>query len=313
MQSTLFLNTREPTEGFNLDHCLELNETCGINIEYARKTLIPQDCNKIIDKVYFLGRQKPCEEIFKLFQTEQGTCFIANSIYSSKKLNAFNIDFSQLPLTYKNTDNVDRILEIHSKHNNFLSYKFSVHSPEEMPDTQSTYQVVRKPGLLNYVALKTVEFVNEIEVPNERRAFRKCRYPYEKLSNFSLPYCKANCLFIKRIEGELAECNCTLPAGLNVSSSVSKCTMKSIRCIAKVAKDLEDSMKDKKKSQQIKKDCLVPTCTYMEIKKIGDYEEPINGLNHDISVIRIEVLNKPTLRYVRRIQFTNLDIIGKII
>jgi hypothetical protein len=252
-----------------------------------------------------------CEDIFKFYQTEMGSCFIANSIYSSDDLNDYNMDFSKLPLVYKNTDNVDRVLEIHYRENDFLLYKFSYHSPEEMPDVQSTFQGLRKSGLLNYVALKTVEFVNEVEVPYETQESRKCRLPSERFSNFSLPYCKANCLFLKRVEREIAECGCTLPAGLNVSSNLPKCTMAHVECIAVVAKVFEDDIKDNKKSKEAIGDCLTPTCTYMEVSKIGDYEEPMEGLPKGIGVIRIEVMNKPTLRYVRRIQFTMLDMIGK--
>lgn len=56
----------------------------------------------------------------------------------------------------------------------------------------------------------------------------------------------------------------------------------------------------------------------MEVSRIGEYEDPTNrtkgleGLKSGIGVIKVEVMNKPTLRYVRRVQFTKLDIIGKL-
>lgn len=311
MQSTLFLNSRDPLEGITLSHCLEINDTCGIDIELAKKKLLPKNCEEVIEKVKFLDVEIPCGEVFKLHQTELGACFIANSIYSHSNLDDFSSDFSALPLKYHNRANVDRTLEIHYKENDFLFYKFSIHPPEEMPDVQSPNTGLRKSGLINYVALKTTEFVNQPDVKFESQESRKCRFPSEKFSNFSLPYCKSNCLYLKRVEKELAACNCTLPTGLNVSEGLRKCTMRDVICIDELLKSLAHDLRDKEKAKKMVEDCLMPTCTSMEITKIGEFEMAMKDAVKGIGVIKIEVMNKPTLRYVRRVQFSKLDMIGE--
>lgn len=87
--------------------------------------------------------------------------------------------------------------------------------------------------------------------------------------------------------------------------------MKEIECIAKALDKYENSLKDKELARRLMESCLTPTCTYMEVSKIGEFEEAMEGLPDGIGVIRVEVMNKPTLRYVRRVQFTKLDMIGK--
>lgn len=94
------------------------------------QVLIPLDCNKIIKKLIVFGKKIRCEKVFKYYETEYGSCFIANSIYSSRNLEDFNLGYSALPLVYKNTDQVERAMEIHYQENDFLLYKFSVHSPD---------------------------------------------------------------------------------------------------------------------------------------------------------------------------------------
>lgn len=314
MQSAMFLNTRDPFEGMTLSHCLEINDSCGIDIEYARNLLLPKTCDKVIDKIFFLGVEMKCQDIFKFYQTELGSCFIANSIYSHTNMDDFTRDFSALPLTYHNRAVDDKTLEIHYMENDFMLYKFAIHSPEEMPDVQSKTTGLRKPGIINYVALKTTEFVNEPDVIFVSQKSRKCRYPTEKFSNFSLPYCKANCIFLKRVEREIAACNCTLPVGLNVSSTLTKCTMRQVKCVDTLLKKLNLDSTDKNKAYQMVEDCLIPTCTTMEITRIGEFEVPMKdteNISKNIGIIKIEVVNKPSLRYVRRVQFTKLDIIGE--
>lgn len=186
-----------------------------------------------------------------------------------------------------------------------------------MPDGNTTFFGLRKAGLRYYIALKTVEFINDPDVPFESQESRQCRFPSEKFDNFSLPYCRANCFYLKRVERELAECGCTLPAGLNTglntAEGVPKCSIKKVECVAEALKRYNEGLKDKETAKKSIEGCLIPTCTFMEVTKVGEYEEAIEGLEKGHGVIKVEVMNKPTLRYVRRVQFTTLDLIGKII
>ena len=48
----------------------------------------------------------------------------------------------------------------------------------------------------------------------------------------------------------------------------------------------------------------------MEIEEISDIE---SELPNSLGLLTVEVMNKPTLRYVRRVVETKLDIVGNIL
>jgi Amiloride-sensitive sodium channel len=303
MQAALFLNPRSPLDGINLDHCLEMNDTCGMNLDYAKDKMLPKNCEDIFYKIKFLNEEVPCKNIFKLHQTEVGSCFIANSIYSYENID----DYTSLPLRYPNMANVDRTLEIHYKENDSLIYRFAYHSPEELPDFQFSFVNLRKSGLLNHLALKTVEFTNEDDVRGETLQSRKCRFPSEKFEKFSLPFNRANCIYLKRLEREMQQCNCTLPISTKFSHQLVQCNMTKIPCLDELARYLDGELKN----QDVVKDCLMPNCITMDITKISEYEAPLMNPVNKVGIIKIEVISKPSLRYIRRVQFTKLETMGE--
>lgn len=56
--------------------------------------------------------------------------------------------------------------------------------------------------------------------------------------------------------------------------------------------------------------CSLPSCIAMEIKEISDLESDVKD---SLGLLKVEVMNKPTLRYVRRVVETKLDIVGNIL
>lgn len=82
--------------------------------------------------------------------------------------------------------------------------------------------------------------------------------------------------------------------------TASICNLDQFQCV----KDLNDDGDDEQSDS-----CSLPSCIAMEIEEISDIESNIpNSLGH----LMVEVMNKPTLRYVRRVIETKLDIIGNI-
>lgn len=167
IQSLLFLDYR-PLPGISVDTCSELNETCGIDIDILKRELLPQTCTDFMDQVKFMGREIPCQEIFKLHHTEVGDCFTANSLFSNGK--EFD-NFKQLPLRYSNRENIERSFEIkyttaRLRAKTASAFKFYIHSPEELPNMNLKGNDL----LFHYKdnrTFKTVETMNENGVRKE--------------------------------------------------------------------------------------------------------------------------------------------------
>lgn len=311
IQGYLFLNYIEPLEGITVDHCLDLNETCGIDFNVIRNALTPQSCKLIMEKMFFLGKEVDCEDYFEKFETEIGICFVANSLYSKGINGEYNMDrFNNLKLRYSNQDNVERSVEIHYKDNQFYLYKLLVHTPEELPDGRLVKTGLRKIGSISHILLKTIEFHNSHDVKHEPIESRMCRFPSEHLSTMYLPYSLNYCKYLKRVKMEMKECNCTLPVGFRSNHTIKTCNVNQFECPDNLARKLKDDMKDSEKVMKSIGDCLVPTCVSMEIIKIGEFEKKFEG-SDEIGAVKVEIVNKPTLRYIRRVSFSRLDVIGK--
>jgi hypothetical protein len=164
-------------------------------------------------RVRFLGRDVPCEKLFKISKTDIGECFTANSLYSNENFpNGRELsNFRQLPMRYSNRDDSDTSLEVHYIDNEFVVYKLYIHTPEELPDGNFDEVVLRKANAFTYVAYKTTEILNQDDVKYESINSRKCRFPDEYLNEYKLPYSISNCHFHERMQRELKSCGCTLP------------------------------------------------------------------------------------------------------
>lgn len=296
VQGLIFINFHQPLDGINVDACLEINDTCGINLNIMRNILLPRSCQDFMTRVTFLGEEIPCEKIFKLHRTEIGDCFIANNLYSNGKTLE---NFRQLPLRHSNRAVIERSLEIRYVDNDFVLYKLFIHSPEEFPDGNLEGHGLRRAQAHTYMAFKTTEMTNQKEVKDETISARQCRYPDEYINEeYKLPYSISNCRFYERMRREVKECGCTLPIG-EIPQQVPLCNVTSFECV----KDISDVDKHGETP------CTIPTCLAMEIIQVGQFEE---DLEEPVGILVIDIMNNPTLRYVRRVVMTRLDIIGEL-
>lgn len=305
IQNLLFLTFHQPLDGIDFTRCLELNASCGVDVEIVKGELFPKSCKEFMTHVKFLGREFDCENIFKPTRSEVGECFTANSLFSSEK-SLHNFD--QLPLKFSNQADLERSLEIHYIDNELVIYKIFIHSPDELPDGVTEGFNLRRAGSHTYMAFRIVEIVNLEGVKNESRNDRQCRFPDEfitDITRYKQPYSLANCRASARVTRELSNCSCTLPIGYGpkyLPEGGSICNTEQFKCI-------QDSFEKFAKSVEKRDDhCSMPSCIAMEIGMVGQVETSIDENN---SVIFIDILNKPSLRYLRRVVITRLDFLGK--
>ncbi|CRK87939.1 CLUMA_CG001725, isoform A [Clunio marinus] len=300
MRALLFLSATDTFEKIGASNgiCHKYNSTCGIDPEILRSILVTKKCEDFITEIKFRNKKYECDELFKFHITEIGYCFTANSLYFNEPENLKNFD--TLPMKYFNLDLNNRKLEIHYTDHEIDSFNIFVHSPEENPDFAMTGHSLKKSGANSYYAYRTVEIENQPEVYDEVISARECRFPFEYLIddelNIKLPYSISNCRFLERVKKEIEKCNCTLPIGI-LPDHLTRCNITRFQC----AKACYESFKNPK-------ECEVPSCLAMEVAEIGHYEmDSEDGFNKFV----IEVLNNPTLKYVRRVKHTILDRTGR--
>lgn len=299
IHSMTFMNYQDPLNGVNIKNCLEMNETCGIDFDIVKNDLMPKTCKDFMVSLKFLGEEVPnCEKIFKLHRTAFGNCFIANSLYSNGKSLT---NFRQLPLRYSNLGYSERSLEIEYKDFPFVTYKLFVHTPEERPDWRFEGYGLKSINGYSYLAFKTTEMMNQGDVTGESISARQCRFPDEFFVGTKVPYSISRCHSYERVVRELTNCNCTLPIG-NLPKDIPICDLTKFEC-ARQAHDIPVPLKDEQTNN-----CTMPSCLAMEIVHIGTVEKTLDNASN---VVIIDILNKPTLRYIRRVGITKLDMIGK--
>lgn len=296
IQNILFLNPEQPLDGINTDICLAFNETCGIDIKTLKRTLLPSQCHDVIKGLSFLGEKLNCEKVFKLYQTEVGDCFVGNSLYmTNKKLS----DFENLPLRFSNLDTLQRSLEMEYVDNDLVVYKFYIHTPEELPNGLLEGHLLRKPPSETYVAIKMSEIINQKGVIGETIEARQCRFPSEFLNQHKMPYSFSHCKLEQLRQQELKECHCVLPFD-NIPEDIVACNISRYACVQKARSKLEN-----KKNENA---CDIPTCLGMTIEIVAHFEDtPEDSKGRLI----IDVLDKPTFRFIRRVSVSKLDLIGK--
>ncbi|XP_055599892.1 sodium channel protein Nach isoform X2 [Uranotaenia lowii] len=273
--------------------CTGRNSTCDLNLEVLRQLFVPQDCTKVFEDVKYLGISYPCEKFFRLFGTEMGLCFVANSIYS------YNMKYENLPLKYTARDE-RRIFEFKYKDIDVLSYTLYLHSPDELPYASMYNEMLRKAGAAIYVPVDTMEVYNKPDIRDQPMAQRECRFPFENITNY-LPYSFTNCALVTRIETEFEMCNCTNPAFPKEYSS-RYCNFEGLACI------FQDEVSFRTKQKLIRDKTCIKSCLEMEINLLGISIDEMKN-NSEFGHVVLEVLNLPTSRYERSVARTSLDFI----
>lgn len=302
IRDLFFLNPQNPVNKMSsLEDCKKINETCGVDIEVLRAMFLPQSCNDFITEFEFFEQKRDCSEIFRKKKTESGLCFVANSLENAqlspgqKKFKSFET----LPLKYSNLERTRRRMMISYKESEVYQLKIYVHSPEEDANGRLEYIPVSNSIAYVYHAIKTIEMVNEDDVVGEEIEARHCRFPSEIIKEFNLHYSNSNCIRTARMLREIKNCGCVLDIGV-IPKEVKICDLeKLVNCIANSTAN---------PTQDDSKKCSTPSCLAMEISVIGTMERNVNS---KYGTTLIDILNKPTLRYIRRVKESKLDRIGK--
>ena len=92
---------------------------------------------------------------------------------------------------------------------------------------------------------------------------------------------------------------------------MNECGVTNFQCLHDLATATNLEMKTEEGIKRNIGECLVPSCVSMEIVKVGETDSKFGSTT--TGSVKIEVVNMPTLRYVRRVTFTKLDMIGEFI
>lgn len=303
VRDLFFLNPQNPINKMSgLDDCREINETCGVDIEVLRNVFLPQDCHDFIKDFEFLEQTLNCSDFFFKKKTESGLCFVANSLYDAPQIegkNGFH-NFKALPLKHSNLEKLRRRMLIrYIDSSDIYKLKVFVHSPEEGANGRLENIPIASTKSYVYHAIKTIEMINQDDVFDEEVQDRHCRFPSEKIKELDIHYSSSNCIRANRMLREIKNCGCVMDIGV-VPKNVNTCGLQTlVGCIANSSAN---------PSSDTNELCSIPSCLAMEISVIGNIER---DLHEEYGTILIEVLNKPTLRYVRRVKESKLDRIGE--
>lgn len=283
-----------------LEDCKGYNETCGIDLIGLRKIFLPQNCDDFIKEFEYLDRPYNCSEFFVRKQTEAGQCFVANSLDDAPKIKKLRPlqNFKTLPLKHSNLEKVRRRMMLRFTESDVYQLRVFVHSPDEMADAKLEHIPKNSKGSYVYHAIKTIEMINQDDVIDETIEDRQCRFPSEKIEEFDLHYSPSNCQQYVRMKREHENCGCVMDIGA-VPKHLKKCSIeKLVRCIG------NSKLNPVPKSET---NCTLPSCLSMEISVLANIERQ---LNNELGTIVIEVVNMPTLKYVRRVKESRLDRMG---
>ncbi|XP_062711561.1 uncharacterized protein LOC115255858 [Aedes albopictus] len=282
----------------NIEHsatiCNGMNETCNLDLETMQTLFFPKSCTDVFINVWFLGKPYRCGDIFKLFYTEMGFCFISNSIFS------YDMSYEKLPLRYT-YENTKKTFEFRYKEIDAINFELFIHSPEELPYSLMPPFKPRKYGAFMHYTLNTIEVYNHEDVKHEPIKKRECRFPHENITK-TLPYSFTNCFLLKRIEMELAQCNCTIPTS-PIEYKSKYCNFTGLDCIANA-----QVLVAVKKNLFGGEEPCIQSCLEMEINVLGENTFNMRDPKAPGHVI-LEIMNIPTSRYERSVSHTNLDFI----
>ncbi|XP_053965077.1 pickpocket protein 19 isoform X1 [Anastrepha ludens] len=273
------------------NYCKGLNSTCGVNIHIARKQLLTQVCESIITGVTFLDDEHKCEKIFKFHDLEMGYCFLANNI-----IDYHNLD--ELPLRF-GSFGARKSLKMFLKPASFWRYEMYVHSNEDIPYF----------GLLSHTlgqdhikyTYNMEEMQNSVEVIDESFKTRKCKSPHDVIYGSFYHYSFSTCMTDLRIVLEVKYCNCTLFTSPKKYFNYF-CDIHGMVCVSKA--DITSKAKQIAREKYI----CYPSCSELKLQFVGSAEIKKSS-QAGFALIEIELQNTPSLRYIRSVTQTHLDLV----
>ncbi|XP_067626875.1 pickpocket protein 11 [Eurosta solidaginis] len=273
-------------------YCKGLNSTCGVDIHIARKILLTQFCDAIMAKVTYLDDEyRNCEEIFKFHELEMGYCFVANNIIDFPNIDALPLRFSSLAPR--------KSIKIFLRAALFWKYEMYVHSNEDIPYFGMLSHSLGQDNIRYLYDIE--EMQNSADVKTESFKKRKCKFPHEMVYGSPYKYSFSSCMSDLRIVLELKHCNCTLYISPKKYFNY-YCDFLGILCVSRA--DITTKAKQISREKYI----CYPSCSELKLQFVGS-NEIIKTSYSEFTEVEIKVQNTPSLRCVRSVTQTQLDLI----
>ncbi|CAG9107378.1 unnamed protein product [Plutella xylostella] len=256
---------------------------------------IRMKCEALVWECSYNGRGFPCCRHFVAVDSAKGPCFALNSMHTNipKEAKSFVVNRTTGPGILK------------FKANTITMY---VHSPEELAtqylDPKLSYNVFERVRRVDFV-VAVAEMGNDAALYHEDIHSRQCRYPDEVPRSFIhsyKAYSYGACRLASDTEMLYNHCGCVHPVR-DLRYNEKFCNYTGINCL--------DTYKTQMEEMDTEDTCL-PSCVEMELKLIN-IEETLRETGDDSdTVVTIRMASLPTLRYVRHLLRTNLDLVVSI-
>ncbi|KAH8233501.1 hypothetical protein KR026_009088, partial [Drosophila bipectinata] len=277
------------------DYCNKYNSTCGVNILDMRKELFARTCSDFMEEITFAEKVLPdCEKIFKFHELEMGYCFLANNLYDYPSI-------EEMPLRYTSLDK-HRNLRLVLKSGLLYRYDLYINSPEDLPYFNAVFYAITSEHSIH--SFNVEEIHNNKDVIDEPISQRMCKFPSESNEEGSL-YSFSICMSNIRSEMEMQLCNCTIFSN-KYQSRYKFLKIKLIK-IFQILGNLVTKVKDHVGYNTA---CL-PSCMEQQISYVGSREKELSKYQGK-NVVEIEIASPPTVRYLRTVTQTKLDLIVAI-
>ncbi|XP_005178919.2 sodium channel protein Nach [Musca domestica] len=276
------------------DACDNQNITCPRNFTRLL-SMFRSNCSELIGNCKYNNNFIECCDHFQPLRTEYGLCFAFNSNQANKIAETQYINNREVGagfLTFEVTADIQLFL----------------HSPFEIPflTAEGMIRETVLQGLNKEVVINAMEVYNHPSLDNIDMEERKCRFFSEltelgrhlKLYSFySFSTCVVECAF----SIHLKFCNCSNHfLAKEGSPHYHMCDYEGLMCLTDYYYDILEERRQC--------DCMSP-CEEPEYNIIFNSAEENKKKKTDFTKIRVGLAELPTLRYVRKVSKSNLDLL----
>ncbi|XP_053965079.1 uncharacterized protein LOC128867670 isoform X3 [Anastrepha ludens] len=145
------------------------------------------------------------------------------------------------------------------------------------------------------------EMQNSVEVIDESFKTRKCKSPHDVIYGSFYHYSFSTCMTDLRIVLEVKYCNCTLFTSPKKYFNYF-CDIHGMVCVSKA--DITSKAKQIAREKYI----CYPSCSELKLQFVGSAEIKKSS-QAGFALIEIELQNTPSLRYIRSVTQTHLDLV----